>query len=44
MQILLVLESDPTDHDVQLLNSSISLPNFNLLPHSVHPFEGDMLS
>jgi hypothetical protein len=44
MKILLVAESDPTDYDVQLLNSLISLPNFDLLPQYVHPSEGDMLS
>jgi hypothetical protein len=44
MQIPLAAESDPTYCDVQLLNSSISPPNFDLLPQSVHPSEGDMLS
>jgi hypothetical protein len=44
MQIPLAAESDPTDYDVQLLNSSTSPPNFDLLPQSVHPSEGDMLS
>jgi hypothetical protein len=44
MQIPLVEESDPIDCDVQILKSSISLPNFDLLPQSIHPFEGDMLS
>jgi hypothetical protein len=43
MKILLAAESDPTDCDVQLLNSSISPLNFNLLPQSIHPSEGDML-
>jgi hypothetical protein len=43
MQILLAAESDPTDYDVQLLKSSISLPKFDLLPHSIHPSEGDMM-
>jgi hypothetical protein len=44
MQIPLAEESDPTDCDVQLLNSSIIPPNFDLLPQPVYPFEGDMLS
>jgi hypothetical protein len=44
MKILLVIESDPTHCDVQLLNSSISALNFDLLAQSVHPSKGDMLS
>jgi hypothetical protein len=44
MQILLVAEFDPTDCDVQLLNSSTNLPSFDLLPQFVHPSEGDMLA
>jgi hypothetical protein len=44
MQIMLAEESDPTDYDVQLLNSSTSPLNFDLLPQSVHLSEGDMLS
>jgi hypothetical protein len=44
MQIPLAEESDPTDCDVRLLNSSTSPLKFDLLPKSVHPSEGDMLS
>jgi hypothetical protein len=44
MQILPVAELDPTDCDVQLPNSLINLPRFGLLPQSIHPSEGDMLS
>jgi hypothetical protein len=43
MQILLLAEFDPTDSDVQLLNSSTNFPNFDLLPQSIDLFEGDML-
>jgi hypothetical protein len=39
MQIMLAAKSDPTNYDVQLLNSSISLPKFDLLPQYVHPSE-----
>jgi hypothetical protein len=44
MKLSLVEESDPTDYDVQLLDSSTNLPNFDLLPQFVHMSEGDMLS
>jgi hypothetical protein len=44
MQIPLAEKSDPTDYDVHLLNSLTSLPKFDLLPQSAHPYEGDMLS
>jgi hypothetical protein len=43
MQILLMVEFDPIDYDVQLLNSSISPLNFDLLPQFVHLSKGDML-
>jgi hypothetical protein len=43
MQILLAAESDPTDCDVYVLKSSISPPNFGLLPQSIHSSEGDMM-
>jgi hypothetical protein len=44
MQILLAEEYDPTKCDVQLLNSSISILSFDLLPQSVHPSKGDIMS
>jgi hypothetical protein len=44
MKIPLMAEYDPTDYDVQLLNSSTSLPSFDLLPQSIHSSEGDILS
>jgi hypothetical protein len=44
MKIPLVTESVPTDYDVQLLNSSTNLLNFDFLPQSIHPSEGDILS
>jgi hypothetical protein len=43
MQIPLAEESDPTDCDVQLLKSSINLPDFGSLPRSIHPSESDMM-
>jgi hypothetical protein len=43
MQIPLVAEYDPIEYDVYLLNSSTSPPNFDLIPQSIHPSEGDML-
>jgi hypothetical protein len=43
MKILLVEASNPTDYDVQLLNSLTNPLNFNLLPQFFHLSEGDML-
>jgi hypothetical protein len=43
MKILLAEKSDPTNYDVQLLKFSTSPLNFDLIPQSVHPSEGDML-
>jgi hypothetical protein len=43
MKISLAVESDPTDRDDQLLNSSTNPLNIDSLPWSIHLSKGDML-